>query len=131
MLKHFSTIKKIAGVPVPAIDFNGIWRNELESEMHLAVDPKGNVSGKYKTGVGTPGPSEEFDLVGFATGDLVSFTVNFGQYRSLTSWVGQHTLENGSEEIKTMWLLASTVTDPDDPINLWGAVLTGYNNFRR
>lgn len=131
MLKYFSTIKSVAGAPAPSVDFNGKWRNELHSEMHLTVNAQGNVIGKYKTGVGTPTPSEEFDLVGFASGDLLSFTVNFGVYGSLTSWSGQHTDESGTATIKTMWLLARNVTDQDEPANLWGAVLTGYDNFQR
>jgi hypothetical protein len=131
MLKHFSTIKSAAGAPTPTVNFNGKWCNELHSEMSLTVDARGNVVGKYKTGVGTPTPSEEFDLVGFASDDLLSFTVNFGTYGSLTSWSGQHTYESGAEVIKTMWLLARNVKDPDEPADLWGAVLTGYDNFQR
>jgi len=131
MIRHFSSIKSVIGAPAPTIDFNGTWRNELHSEMNLIVDATGNVTGKYKTGVGTPAPSEEFVLVGFASGDLLSFIVNFGKYGSLTSWSGQHTEENGKEVIKTMWLLARNVTDQDEPKNLWGAILTGHDNFQR
>lgn len=131
MIRHFSSIKSAVGASTPTVNFNGRWRNELHSEMYLKVDAKGTVTGKYRTGVGTPAPSEEFDLVGFAIGDLLSFTVNFGMYGSLTSWSGQHTDENGTEIIKTMWLLARNVKDPDEPKNLWGAVLTGYDNFQR
>jgi Avidin family len=131
VFKHFSTIKHIAGSPAPTVDFNGVWRNELRSEMNLVVDTQGNVIGKYKTGVGSPEPTEEFDLVGFASGDLLSFTVNFGKYGSLTSWAGQHTMDNGSEVIKTLWLLARNIKDPDESANLWGSVLIGYNNFQR
>jgi hypothetical protein len=131
MLKHFLTIKSLVGAPVPSVNFNGKWHNELHSEMTLTVDAQGNVSGKYRTGVGTPGSTEEFELVGFASGDLLSFTVNFGSYGSLTSWAGQHTTEGGTEVIKTLWLLARNVKDPDEPANLWGAALTGYDNFQR
>lgn len=131
MLRHFSKIKSAVDAPPPTINFNGKWRNELHSEMTLEVDAQGNVTGKYKTGVGTPTPSEEFDLVGFASGDLLSFIVNFGACGSLTSWSGQHTDENGAGVIKTIWLLARNVKDPDEPASLWGAVLTGYDNFQR
>jgi hypothetical protein len=131
MLKHFSTIKSVAGAPAPPVNFNGIWHNELKSEMHLTVDAQGNVTGKYKTGKGAHGSHEEFDLVGFASGDLLSFTVNFGKYDSLTSWAGQHTKDHGIEVIKTLWLLARNVEDSLERTNLWGAVLTGYNNFHR
>lgn len=42
--------------------FAGKWKNRLHSEMELAVDTDGDVSGKYRTGVGAPQPTEEFDL---------------------------------------------------------------------
>lgn len=131
MLKHFSTIQSPNGAPAPVINFNGKWRNELLSEMDLVVDEIGSVTGKYRTGVGSPSPIQEFDLVGFASGDLLSFTVNFGQFGSLTSWVGQHTVEAGGEKIQTMWLLAKNVEDSIEPASLWGAVLTGADIFRR
>lgn len=131
MLKHFSTIESTKGASAPAINFNGKWRNELRSEMDLVVDAVGAVTGKYRTGVGSPSPTQEFDLVGFASGDLLSFTVNFGEFGSLTSWVGQHTAEAGAEKIKTMWLLAKNVEDVNEQTSLWGAVLTGADTFRR
>lgn len=129
ILKHLSGIKKAVGAP--SADFNGIWSNELGSEMHLNVRADGVVTGKYKTGVGEPQPIEEFDLSGFASGDLLSFTVNFGRYNSLASWAGQHTINAGKELIKTMWLLARNVQDSDEAADLWGAVLTGCNDFQR
>ncbi len=131
MLRHFSTIKTDSGAATPSINFNGKWRNELNSEMNLTVDAQGNVTGNYKTGVGSPGPTEEFTLFGFASDDLLSFTVNFGTYGTLTSWVGQHTTESGGEVVKTAWLLVRNVKDPDEPANLWGTILTGHDNFKR
>ncbi len=49
--------------------------------------------------------------------------------RALSS--GEKGAEAGAEIVKTLWLLAKNVKDPDEPANLWGATLTGYNNFRR
>lgn len=131
MIKYFSHIKSSTEAPVPNVNFNGKWRNDLKSDMDLKVDASGSVRGIYRTGVGDPGPAEEFDLVGFASGDLLSFTVNFGKYGSLTSWVGQHTTEGGGERIKTLWLLARNVSDTEEPTKLWGAVMTGADTFRR
>jgi len=131
MLKYFSSIVSTTDAPVPSVNFNGKWRNELNSEMELTVDAAGLISGKYRTGVGSPSPVEEFDLVGFASGDLIAFTVNFGNYGSLTSWSGQHTVQGGGERIKTMWHLAKNVEDANEPSSLWGAVLTGADTFRR
>lgn len=52
--------------------------------MTLNVTSTGNVTGKYSTAVGAPGTTEEFDLVGSVSGDLISFAVDFGKYGTLT-----------------------------------------------
>jgi len=130
MIKHFSSIKKLASIPAPGINFDGTWKNELSSDMTIKV-VGGHVSGKYRTGVGAPTPAEEFDIVGFVSGDQISFSADFGKYGSLASWVGQHTTENGVEVIKTLWLLSKNVADANEPKNIWGSVLTGYDNFIR
>jgi hypothetical protein len=131
MIRHFSSISTPAAASPPSVNFDGTWKNELKSDMTIQVTA-GKVTGKYRTGVGDPTPAEEFDLVGFAAGDQISFTVNFSKYGSLTSWVGQHTIDkNGIEVIMTMWLLSKNVADPDEPTKLWGSVLTGYDNFVR
>jgi hypothetical protein len=44
------------------------------------------VTGKYETG--RAGEIETFDIVGAVNGDLISFTVNWGIYGSITAWVG-------------------------------------------
>lgn len=131
LLKHFSTLTSAKASPAPAVNFNGTWCNELDCEMELSVDADGCVTGGYRTGVGNPNATEEFDLVGFASGDLLSFTVNFGEYGSLTSWVGQHTSEAGEERIKTIWLLAKKLEDADEPQSLKGGIMTGADTFHR
>ena len=121
----------IEPAPAPSVDFAGVWRNELGSEMELQLN--GNaVSGIYRTNVGSPKPTEEFSLVGLATGDLITFTVNFGKYGSLTAWAGQHTEhEAGVYEIRTLWHLAKNIENADEPEDLWSAVLAGANTFKR
>lgn len=117
--------------PVPSVDFTGTWRNELDSEMDLTVLTNGEVKGTYRTGVGKPTPTEEFPLRGFASGDLLTFTVNFGKYGSLTAWVGQHTVRGKDEVIETLWHLAKNVPDDEEPQKLWGAILAGANRFTK
>jgi hypothetical protein len=117
--------------PPPDVDFTGRWTNDLGSEMEITSYPDGTVTGKYKTNVGAPIPTEEFDLTGFTSGDLISFTVNFGKYASLTAWAGQHSTKSGTEVIYTLWLLAKNVADAEEPTHLWGALMAGANEFRR
>ena len=117
--------------PPPSVDFAGVWENGLGSEMEIAVNVN-QITGVYRTNVGAPTPSEEFDLVGFVTGDIITFTVNFGKYGSLTAWAGQHTeVSAGVFEIKTLWHLAKNVPDANEPEELWSAILAGANSFKR
>lgn len=131
MLQGFAIASRLVTEPRPQVDFNGSWKNELGSSMSLTVDADGSVTGQYRTAVGAPGNEEEFPLLGFASGDLLSFTVNFGKYGSLTSWVGQHTDASGIETIRTLWHLAREVANAEEPEKLWGAVLAGADNFTR
>jgi len=117
--------------PIPSVDFSGEWKNGLGSEMTLRVLTSGFVEGTYRTNVGLPPPTEEFELRGFASGDLIAFVVNFGAYGSLTAWAGQHTVENGAEKIHTLWHLAQNVPDQDEPDRLWAGILAGCNVFTR
>lgn len=131
MLHAFSSDRKPAPTSPPSFEFNGEWSSDLGSTIKLMISADGSVNGKYKAAAGFPYVDKDFPLVGFANGDLLSFTVSFGKHGLVTSWAGQLTREFNRAVIKTMWLLAKIVPNPDDSTNLWGAVLTGYNNSMR
>ena len=117
-------------VAKPKVDFSGKWKNPLGSSMELKV--RGNkVSGTYRTGVGAPGSMEEFPLVGFVNGDILGFTVLWGKYGSITSWVGQHTASKKKDRIDTMWHLVKNIDEESERQNVWGSYLTGANSFTR
>ncbi len=128
--KHLIGGRQTRQIPAPIIDFSGLWTNRLGSEMDLTM-ADGKITGKYRTAVGDPTPTEEFELCGFVSGDLITFTVNFGKYDSLTAWTGQHTVEKGIETIYTLWHLAKNIRDEDEPKLLWAGILTGANTFVR
>lgn len=118
--------------PGPSVDFDGDWYNQHGSKMELHVRPDGQVAGRYATAVGAPGPQEWFALVGFASEDQIAFAVNFGQYGSLTAWVGQQTEDDqGNANIVTFWHLTKNIKDNDEPGKLWSTVLTGSDIFKR
>ena len=112
------------------IDFNGTWNNQHGSEMTLSIQQH-SVTGKYRTAVGAPGPTEEFDLTGFCSGDIIAFAVNFGAHGSLTAWVGQVDGKPPDETLHTMWHLARNVEETEEPDQLWAGVLTGSDRFSR
>ena len=100
-------------------NFAGAWVNQLGSTMSLTVS--GNaLSGTYASkvsGGGSPTPAKP--LTGFKNGDLIAFVVNWETpYNSLTAWVGQHTIVDGAEVIKTLWHLTQNVEAPDEPTGL-------------
>ncbi|MFT5548143.1 MAG: hypothetical protein ACI9CO_000055 [Candidatus Azotimanducaceae bacterium] len=131
--RHLSEgIGRAASTGLDLPNFDGKWKNRLDSEMELSVDVDGDIQGRYRTGVGRPTPTEEFDLKGFVSGDLIVFCVNFGTYGSLTSWAGQHTRdENGREVIFTLWHLAKNISDENEPEELWAGILAGANEYTR
>ena len=117
---------------MPLFDFDGRWYNQHASHMDIQVDKNGGVSGSYSTAVGAPGQEEEFQLVGFAAEDQISFTVNFGKYASLTAWAGQATEDaDKNAVILTFWHLTKNIPDPAEPKNQWATVLTGSDVFKR
>jgi hypothetical protein len=119
-------------VPKPTVVFTGKWKNDLGSEMELALN--GNaVAGVYRTAVGAPGNTEEFPIRGFANGDLIAFVVDWQKYGSMTAWVGQQTSDQGgsNERIQMMWQLAKNLAETAEPGGLWGACLVGSNTFVR
>lgn len=128
--KHIS--EGISKSTSSAVNFDGTWKNRLDSEMELSSDKSGKIIGKYRTGVGKPTSTEEFDLNGFISGDLIVFCVNFGKYGSLTSWAGQHTVDEAdNEKIYTLWHLVRNVKDEDEDEKLWASILAGSNEYAR
>lgn len=115
--------------PPPSVDFSGKWYNQRGSEMELIVD--GSIVKGTKTKVSSPSGKDLFYLTGFATGDLISFTVNFGKFDTLTSWAGQYAKEAEEPEIHTCFVAAIDVAEEKEPDVIWGGVRSGSDFFRR
>lgn len=112
-------------------ELNGQWHNEHGSRMTLRLDEHGRLIGKFSSGVGLALPGEEFDVLGFAAGDLVAFVVNFGKYDSLTSWCGHLVSENGVVAIRTMWQMTLTPPPTKARKETWKGTWAGSDTFRR
>ncbi len=107
-------------------DLSGTWHNENGSEINVEEGPEGKLSGRFRSGVGL-GTDEQFELSGYTAGSLLSFTVNFGAHGSLTAWVGHRV----GEELQTMWQMTLELPHPNRSGDLWRAVWSGANTFRR
>lgn len=115
----------------------GTWYNELGSLMELTIDGA-NVTGVYQTAVGDA--SGIYELVGRVdidgdpdgNGQAIGWSVSWtnddqGSSHSVTSWSGQYQMNNGEEEITTLWLLTSE-TSPDYD---WAATQINQDVFTR
>lgn len=107
---------------------SGTWHNEHGSELHLEADPSGHVVGRFRTGVGF-GKDESFDVVGRVANELVAFTVSFGPYGAITSWVGH--LLAAEQRIEALWQMTLTLPHPGRADELWKGVWSGADVFER
>jgi len=108
----------------------GVWHNQYGSEMRIAVSPEGRLTGRYRTGVGLARPTGEFELCGFAHGDLIVFSVDFGKH-GLTAWVGHHAPGGAAEAIHALWHMAVKVPHPERPEDQWKSIWSGSDVFQR
>lgn len=112
--------------------WQGTWHNQYGSEIQLEVDEGGRVHGLMTVGgPGGRGELQSFPLVGFARGDLIAFTVDFGRHGSLTSWVGHLVVEPGeAPRIESMWHMGVLVPHPERNEERWKSTWTGADEFR-
>lgn len=115
----------------PAFNFDGHWRNELGSYMDISIDPNNYLQGTYTSAVSsTGGPTPTAELRGTVTGDLVSFSVNWGD--SIATWTGHGIFDGkGQPQILTLWQLVVSIPDETNVKNQWETVFAGADTFSR
>ncbi len=123
--------KKWDETPTSASNFNGVWRNELNSEMTIHIDDAGRVTGVYSPGVDNSISENNHPLVGFANGDLISFAVDFEHQHMVCSWTGHIVVEQNTDVIKTQWNLVKHIGREEFSMESWGATHSGSNSFKR
>jgi hypothetical protein len=62
-----------------AIDFSGVWRNDLMSEITL-VQNGDILTGTYKSAVSGRDTRTTGDVSGYVEGDLIGFVVHWREY---------------------------------------------------
>ncbi len=112
---------------------NGIWYNELGSEMRLEVDGA-SIKGRYRTAVGHA--AGEYEVLGLTDtkplprSQAVAFIVMWSdgaRGASVTAWSGQYQVIAGEETITTTWLLTlETLPNAD-----WASTIVGTDVFKR
>jgi hypothetical protein len=112
------------------VDFTGTWRNQHNSTLELIV--VGDiVSGRFESGVGDDGQTLWVAVSGRVLGDLITFNAVYPRFGTLVAWVGQHTIESGVGMIKSHWLHATNVDDPQEKAWMWASNRIGSDVFTR
>lgn len=132
--KEAAAAAAVAIEPSILKELKSVWQNQLGSTLEIRqVDPAtGQISGTYKSPSGTAGT--EFPMIGWvnysAPADkkdnviVVSFSVRWGQYGSVTAWNGFYKLLDGKPTIVGQWLLVRSNSDFS-----WDHTLTGLDTF--
>jgi len=110
-------------------DFSGKWVNELGSVMTLTQNGQA-LTGQYISKVSGDERPVNGPLSGWVDGQVISFTVNW-PLPSITAWVGHLITKDGNDAIETLWQLATTLPDPNDPSELWESIFSGSDRFTR
>jgi hypothetical protein len=95
-----------------------VWVNELGSKMTTSWGTDGLISGTYVTAVGC-GAGTVRPLTGWWNNAAMTFTVNWQNCNSLTSWTGNY----NAGKITTLWL--PTVSGPPQ----WNSIVAGADIF--
>lgn len=111
-------------------DFTGTWTNQLGSTLELEV-VDGVVSGRFESGVGDDGEIIWVEIGGRVLYDLITFNALYPRFRTIISWVGQHTDENGRDEIRTHWIHTTDVSNEEERDWMWYSNRLGSDVFIR
>ncbi len=99
-----------------------VWVNQLGSTMTInSFGANGLITGSYVTAVGC-GAGTQRPLTGWYNGGATTFTVNFQECNSATSWTGNFGPQGIS--IVTLWQLAVS----GEPT--WESILAGADTFK-
>jgi hypothetical protein len=106
------------------VDFSGIWKNELQSQMTIR-QTNDQVTGIYESAVSGGHATTTGDLVGYADGDMLSFVVHWRDFQAITAWVGQ--LDPAGGTLNTLWQMVKQVNIGDE----WSSINAGADQFIR
>ncbi len=95
-----------------------VWVNELGSKMTTSWGADGLISGTYVSAVGC-GAGTVRPLTGWWNNAAITFTVNWKECNSLTSWTGNFS----GVTLTTLWQL--TLSGPPK----WDSIIAGADTF--
>lgn len=110
-------------------DISGIWHNQHGSTIRIEVTADGRISGAFKSGIGLAKDAGECKVSGFVSGNLVTFCADFGQFDSMTAWVGHIVNENGERRLDTQWQMSVALPRRGSE-EIWKGIWIGSDVFR-
>lgn len=113
------------------VNFTGTWKNQHGSKLELRELTGGVVDGRFESGVGDDNAVLWVDIAGHTLEDVITFHAVYEKYKTIVSWVGQHTEENGVGKIKTHWLHVSDIPDNQEHDWMWYTNRIGSDVFTR
>lgn len=128
-MNHDLALKHAAPAPSGAVNFSGVWHNQLGSTMDLTISGS-DVTGTYTSSVSSGGVAVSGPISGFINGDLIGFSVLWPS-AAITAWVGQLVVESNVDTIKTLWQMTTNVPDAQEPTGLWASIYAGADTFVR
>jgi hypothetical protein len=131
MLLHAEQLAKRTASSVPkTFDFFGRWTNELGSILEITIGEDGAVTGRFQSAVSDDGAgaTDWFPVNGVASGDLITFNVNWRT--EITTWIG-HGVNDKTKgaQILTLWQIVKTIPDITDPEKQWKTIMAGADIF--
>jgi hypothetical protein len=114
----------------PASAVAGRWRNRRGSVVELIVHDDHHLHGTFSPEI-LDDPGRPFHVSGYAEGDALAFTVDFGRKGSVASWSGHHLSDDDGERLITLWHVARPVAHPHSESELSAAILSGADEFTR
>ena len=109
----------------------GIWYNQHGSRIELTVSDNGVIQGTFQSPIGLSKGKDAAPVLGFTSGNLISFVADFSAYGSLTAWTG-HVVGDGSESvIETQWQMTVAIPGRASNDELWRGIWTGSDTFQR
>lgn len=107
---------------------DGVWRNQLGSELILETDGRGGLTGTFRSGTaaGALTPIKgSYDPSPKHSGTALGFMVDWTEVHSVTVWSGQH--DGGEDLIRATWLMTvGTSADRE-----WQSTVIGHDVFER
>lgn len=108
---------------------NGVWRNQLGSELVVHADTFGALTGSFRAAGGHDQAGHavtgSYDVTASGDDCVLAFTVRWPEAHGVTVWAGRFRHEDGT--LVATWLMTSDLPPEEE----WRSTLIGHDVFER